>query len=64
MYICTVGWSDLAFFAIFDLAVKNFRGPAQHFKVKFWNWGPVTIWHSVQFFLSQKAPHPTVKCII
>ena len=34
----------------------------QHFIVKFWNWGPLTIWRnmtSVRFFSSQKPLHPT-----
>ena len=31
------------------------------FKVKFWNWGPITIWHnrtSIQFSSSQTTLHP------
>ena len=34
----------------------------QHFKVKFWNWGPITIWYNktcVNFFV-QKSLHPFI----
>ena len=36
----------------------------KHLKVKFWNWCPITIWHSmkcVQFFSSQKSLHPSLQ---
>ena len=32
------------------------QGKRQHWDVKFWNWGPTTIWHSIEcvaFFFSQ-----------
>ena len=36
----------------------------QHFKVKFWNWGPIIIWNKlkcVHIFLSQKSLHPILQ---
>ena len=39
----------------------------QHFKVNFWKWGPITIWHNikcVQFFLLQKSLHPTAPHVV
>ena len=35
----------------------------QHYDMKYWNWGPTTIWHnieSVAFFSSSKSLHPTL----
>ena len=47
------------------LALTKIKLKLATFKVTFWIWGPVTIWHnmtSVQFFSAKKSIHPTDLC--
>ena len=53
----------LNFFVDFRVMVQIFTGLAtkERGNMKFWNWGPTTIWHNIQCVaFSSKSLHPTV----
>ena len=42
------------------------QGKRQHKDMKFWNWGPTTIWHNMTCGQNcfQKSLHPNIHCIL